>query len=310
MEHSQNQGIRTYAIIITILFLLSAVAAVIFWRQSGGYLLKTQEQQVTIDSLSNLKVKLELSLDSLQNAFADLRLENESLIGKASVTSNLAASTEATIQKLKAQNSRTILELRAQIESLQKTKTEYETIIAVLKAENEQLKAENAALKEENTGLKDSNGQLTAQVDDLAKKLEEQIRRTQSATFKGSAFKVEVGRKGEKLTARAKKARELSISFDLADVPKPFQGIQKLYLSITDANGKPIASSNPASITVHAPAGDIPIIALQTRPVNLGPTQRLSFVYKLEEKLAAGNYVAAIYCDKGLLGASSFRLSK
>lgn len=310
MEHSQNQGIRIYAIIITILFLLATIAAISFWRQSGSYLIKTQEQQVTIDSLTNLKAGLERSLDSLQTAFSDLRLENESLVGKASVTTDLAASKEEELKRLKAQNSRTILELRAQVESLQKTKTEYETIIAVLKAENEQLKAENSALKEENTGLKDSNGQLTAQVDDLAKKLEEQIRRTQSATFKASSFRVEVERKGDKLTARAKKARELSISFDLADVPKPFQGIQKLYLSITDGNGKPIASSNPTNVTIHAPASDIPIIALQTRPVNLTATQRLSFVYKLEEKLAAGNYVAAIYCDKGLLGASSFRLSK
>jgi len=310
MNNSQNQGLRTYAIVITLLFLLSTVAALMFWRQSSGYQIKTQEQKITIDSLTNLKAGLERSLDSLQTAFADLRTENESLIGKASVTSNLAASKEEALKKLKSQSSRTILELRAQIESLQKTKTEYETIIAVLKAENDQLKAENAALKEENTGLKDSNGQLTAQVDDLAKKLEEQIRRTQSATFKASSFRVEVERKGDKLTARAKKARELSISFDLADVPKPYQGIQKLYLSITDANGKPIASSNPTNVTIHAPASDIPIIALQTRPVNLAATQRLSFVYKLEEKLVAGNYVAAIYCDKGLLGASSFRLTK
>ena len=310
MNNSQNQGLRTYAIVITLLFLLSTVAALMFWRQSSGYQIKTQEQKITIDSLTNLKAGLERSLDSLQTAFADLRTENESLIGKASVTSNLAASKEEALKKLKSQSSRTILELRAQIESLQKTKTEYETIIAVLKAENDQLKAENAALKEENTGLKDSNGQLTAQVDDLAKKLEEQIRRTQSATFKASSFRVEVERKGDKLTARAKKARELSISFDLADVPKPYQGIQKLYLSITDANGKPIAASNPTNVTIHAPASDIPIIALQTRPVNLGATQRLSFVYKLEEKLVAGNYVAAIYCDKGLLGASSFRLTK
>ncbi|MBU6340258.1 MAG: hypothetical protein KGS48_02080 [Bacteroidetes bacterium] len=301
---------RTYAIIITILFLISAIAAFSLWRQSSGFMQKNKEQQVTIDSLLSVKTRLETTLDSLKTAFADLKTENETLEGRTSVTSDLIAMKEASLKKLKAQSSRTIQELRLQIEALQKTKTEYETVIAVLRAENEQLKAENAALKAENTTLKGEKDQLAVQVDDLAKKLEEQIRRTQSATFKASSFRVEVARRGDKLTARAKKARELNISFDLADVPKPYQGIQKLYLSITDANGKPISTANPTNVTVHAPSGDVPVIALQTRPVNLASTQRLSFNYKLEEKLAAGNYVAAIYCDKGLLGASSFRLTK
>lgn len=310
MENSQNQSLRIYAIVITILFLFSAFFGFCSWRKSGGYLLQTQEQKVMLDSLNTARAGLEQSLDSLQTAFAYLRTENESLEGKATAAADLVAQKEAQIKKLKSNSSRDLATLRAQVEGLQKAKTEYETIIAVLRAENEQLKAENENLKAENTDLKGSNTELTAQVGDLAKKLEEQIRRTQSATFKATSFRVEVERKNDKLTARAKKARELMVSFDLIDVPQPYQGNQKLYLSITDENGKPIAAQNPAKVTVHSPTGDIPIIALQTRTVNLTDTQRLSFTYKLEEKLAAGNYVVAIYCDQGLLGVSSLRLAK
>jgi hypothetical protein len=78
---------------------------------------------------------------------------------------------------------------------------------------------------------------------------------------------------------------------------------------VTDEKGKPIAASNPTKKTINAPAGQVEIIAVQTKAVNLGLSQRLNFSYKLEEKLKAGNYVVAIYCDRGLLGVSSFRLS-
>jgi hypothetical protein len=78
---------------------------------------------------------------------------------------------------------------------------------------------------------------------------------------------------------------------------------------VTDENGKPITSLNPTKKIINAPAGAVEIIAIQTKQADIGSTQRLSFNHKLEDKLKAGNYVVAIYCDKGLLGASTFRLS-
>jgi len=309
-NQNQNQGLRIYAIVVTALLLLTAIFGFTYWKKSGGYLLETREQGIMLDSLATEKARLEGSLDSLQTSFVDLRTENENLEGKATAATELIAEKDALIRKIRAQSSRDLKELRAQVESLKIAKTEYETIVAVLRAENEQLIAENDALKTENAGLKGNNDELSAQVSNLAKKLEDQVRRTQSAAFKATSFRVEVERRNDKLTARAKKARELMVSFDLADVPEPFQGAQKLYLSITDENGKPIAAQNPTKVTIHAPSGDIPVIAQQTRMVNLETTQRLSFTYKMEEKLSAGNYVVAIYCDKGLLGVSSLRLAK
>ncbi len=72
--------------------------------------------------------------------------------------------------------------------------------------------------------LQSDNTNLSGQVGDLAKKSEDQIRKTQSAKFKASSFKVEVGRRNEKQTIRAKKAREITVSFDLVDVPTNYQG--------------------------------------------------------------------------------------
>ena len=299
---------RVYAIIVTLLLLLAAGMSWSFWRKAGQLGSDNERKEMLLDSLTAEKARLETSLDSLNTVLVDLRTENESLEGKASSATSLLAEKDAIIRKLKGQHSKKLKELQVQVEALKKAKTEYETILAVLRAENEQLKAENAELKAENAGLRDNNSQLNAKVDDLAQKLAEQIRKTQSAQFKATSFRVVVERRSDKLTAKAKRARNLAISFDLAEVPEQFRGPQKLYLVISDENGKPVAAANPTKVTIEAPTGAIPIIAQQTRSVNLDQTQRLSFNYKLEEKMKSGNYVAAVYCEKGLLGASSFRL--
>ncbi|TNE58253.1 MAG: hypothetical protein EP344_10220 [Bacteroidetes bacterium] len=305
---SENSNARIYGIVVTILLLLSAGLGWFFWQKSRTMQSQSEERKELLDSLTQVKQNIERELDSLSMAYSDLRTENENLQGKVTNTAALVEQKEITIKQLRATTSKNLKELQDQIADLQKVKTEYETIITVLRQENQQLRQENERLTGENEQLKGEKEQLTGQVTDLAKQLEEQIRKTQSATFKATSFRVEVERRNDKVTAKARRARELLVSFDLADVPQPFQGPQKLYLSITDDKGNPVTAANPVKATIYAPTGPVEIMAQQVKAVVLEPTQRLSFVHKLEDKLKSGNYVAAIYCDKGLLGASSFRL--
>lgn len=306
---SENPNSRVYGIVVTFLLILSAILGWFFWQKSRTMISESQERQVTLDSLNLVKADIEQELDSLSLAYSNLRTENENLQGKVTSTAALIEQKEITIKQIKSASAKTLDELREQVANLQRTKTEYETIITVLRQENAQLKEENERLTGENAQLKGEKEQLSGQVTDLAKQLEEQIRKTQSATFKASSFRVEVERRNDKQTTKARRARELLISFDLADVPQPYQGTQKLYMVITDDKGNPIAAKNPTKATVYAPTGPVEIMAQQVKQVALEGTQRMSFVHQLEDKLKAGNYVVAIYCDKGLLGASSFRLS-
>ena len=306
---SENQNSRVYSIVVTALLIISAILGYFFWQKSRSMISESQERQATLDSLTQVKATIEGELDSLSMAYSNLRTENESLQGKVTNTAAIIEQKEITIKQIKASSAKNLEELRKQVADLQKAKTEYETIVTVLRQENEQLKQENARLTGENEQLKGEKQQLSGQVTDLAKQLEEQIRKTQSATFKASSFRVEVERRNDKLTTKARKARELLVSFDLADVPQPYQGPQKLYLVITDDKGVPIAAKNPTKTTVYAPTGPVEIMAQQVKQVVLESTQRMSFAHQLEDKLKSGNYVVAIYCDKGLLGASSFRVS-
>lgn len=305
---SNNQNSNLYAIIVSVLLLLSAVVGFIFWQKSRNYLNENEKIKLEMQNLEAEKSAIQNSLDSLSNAYASLRTENETLQGRVNSSAEIVQQKEVSIQKIRNSTAKDISSLRAQVEELKKTKIELETIITALKAENESLKAENQRLTDENSQLKGSNSELTGQVQDLAKQLEEQIRKTQSATFKATSFNVFMERKNSKMTYRANKARGMSVSFDLADVPKTFQGQQKIYMVISDDKGNPIPSSNPVKTTVQPPTGPVEIIAQQVKEVVLGNTQRLSFTQKFDDKLKSGNYVVAIYCDKGLLGASTFKL--
>jgi regulator of replication initiation timing len=305
---SDAQNSRIYGIIVTILLTLAGAFGFFFWQKSQIYLEQNKIQETEKVTLLAEKSSIEHSLDSLNQSYAYLRLENENLVGKVTSTAALVAKKEAIIAQIKSTEAKDIKSLRKQVEDLKKTQIEFQTIIATLESENAQLKAENQRLTGENQELRGVNTNLTGQVDDLAKKLEEQIRKTQSAAFKASSFRVEMERRNNKLTTSARRVREISISFDLAEVPEQFQGNQKLYLVITDERGAVLPMKNPTRATVYAPTGPVEIQALQVRQVILEKTQRQSFTYKFDDRLKAGNYLAAIYCDKGLLGASSFRL--
>ena len=306
---STNQNSSVYGIVIGVLLLLSAGLGWFFWQKSQTMKAESEKQALEIAALSQEKSKIEMQLDSLSGAYSNLRTENENLQGKVTSTASRVEEKEIIIKKIRAQSSKDLNALRTAVADLEKAKTEMETIIKVLQDENAQLRAENERLSGENAQLKDEKDQLSGQVGDLAKKLEDQIRKTQSATFRATSFRVEPVRRNDKLSTKARRIREIYVSFDLTDVPEPFQGAQKLYMVITDEQGRPIPTANPAKATIYAPSGPVEIIAQQVKQANLEQTQRMSMNFKFDERLKSGNYVVAIYCDKGLLGASSFRLA-
>ncbi|MBV6441742.1 MAG: hypothetical protein EPGJADBJ_03431 [Saprospiraceae bacterium] len=303
------QNSKILYITAALMLLFTVGFSIFFWQKSQSLGKQNAFLSSEIQTLETEKSTMERELDSLTVSYENLRSENEGLRGKEASTTALIAEKDAAIKKIKSQNRRDLATLRQQVEELRKIKIEYETIISTVRSENEQLRAENERLVGENTQLRGENADLTGKMGHLAKQLEEQIRKTQSAKFKATSFRVEVERRNDKLTTRARKAREIFVSFDLADVPQEFQGIQKLYLAITDDKGRPIASGNPVKTTVEAPTGPVAVIAQQVKAVSLNDTQRLSYTYKFDDRLKAGNYVVAIYCDSGLLGAASFRLA-
>lgn len=295
---------RTYALLITALFFLSGAAAVWYWSEAGAIRKKTEaERGMLLDSLDGVKNNLQNRLDSLETLWVSLSADNDTLSQQLDEATNLLAEKEQVIADIRKQNEREEQSLRAQIARLQSIQTRYETIISVLTNQNDALKAENALLR----GAADS---MVVQLADLNNRLSNQIRQTQLAEFKATAFRVEPSRKNERLTSRAKKTRSISIIFDLNNVPEPYRTMKTLYLSITDEQGVPIASKNPQQVTINGQKGVVQVIAQQTQAVMIRQNQRVEFYYDLEDRLKKGVYTAAVYTENGLLGAASFKLNR
>lgn len=263
---------------------------------------EAKQHEVEIDSLVQVKHDLEAHLDRLELAFTDLSTENDTLARRLATTTNIIAEKETTIQEIKSQNVRNEAALRAQVQRLQTIKDRYETIITVLDQKNAVLSAENARLR----GVTDS---LFLEISSLGKQLEEQIRKTLKAEFKATGFRMEMERKNDKPTIRAKRTRELKVFFELNRVPPSYQGNQHLYLVITDDKGVPISSDTPIEATVATEKGPLAIVAQASQLQNVIENQRVEMVYKLEDRLKKGTYVVTVYSEKGPLGVVSFRLT-
>jgi len=262
----------------------------------------SQRHEMVLDSLSQVKITLENNLDQLESSFTDLSAGKDSLAQQLTTATNIIAEKEIAIRDIRNQKIREETALRSQIQRLQTIKDRYETVIAVLYQKNAALSAENAYLR----GTADS---LSTQISELGRQLEAQIRQTLSAQYKATAFRVELIRRNDKMTVRARRTRELKISFDLYNVPQSYQGNQQLYLAITDDKGLPVSSDNPIRAMIKTDKGNVEIIAQSARLQNIIADQRIGFNYKLDDRLQKGTYIVAVYSEKGLLGVASFRLS-
>lgn len=304
---NNNKGLTIVAIILALLLLGLGWYA---WSlNSSNKELTTQNAALDteIADLNTLKDNLESEVDSLEAAFADLAEENELLAGSIADAEQEIKNQKAAARRARRQASAATEEnagLRSQIEDLLGVKANLESRINALEAENTALKNENEELKGNLDNAKQENAALAA----LNKTIQEEVARLTLANFKAGAFRVIVKKGNAKATAKSRRARKLSVSFDLTNVPEKYQGVKTLYLVVTDDKGTPIKNSNPINAEVSVNGQVMNITAVKTKEVNIGSSQRLSFDHDLEDRLKTGYYRVAVYTDIGLLGANSFRL--
>ena len=290
------------ALIAIILLLLAGGAGIWSWSQlNENRASQARQQAVMVDSLMQVKSGLESNLDQLERSFSNLSADNNWLSEQLATATNIIAQKDSVILEVKNQQLRNETALRTQVQRLQTVKDRYEAIIAVL---NQQ----NADLAGENSRLHGATDLLSAQLSELGQQLEAQIRRNLSAQYKATSFRLDLVRRNDKLTVRARRTRELNLHFELNGVPPNYQGNQPLYLVITDDQGVPIASRNPVQLTLNTEKGAVAIIAQATQMQNVMENQSIALAYPLEDRLKKGTYVVSIYSAKGLLGVAGFRL--
>lgn len=232
-----RQSLIILAAILGILLIVAAIWG--FTQNSKRKALEAENTELTgtVDDLEELRSDLLLEVDSLQQEFSLLADQNEELQGSLSEAQQTIAQQKATIRNVRAETSSEINSLRAQIQELMAIKGELQANITAVQAENDSLRTVTGILEADLGAARDENQTLA----NLNKSIQEEVDRLTLANFKATAFQVDLEQKNEKVTTKARRVRTIRTSFDLTNVPPEYQGLQTLYLVITDDKGTPVA---------------------------------------------------------------------
>ena len=292
------------AAVLAILLLLSGWWGMQQKSEKEALISEKSKLEEELTGLNEIRDDLLTEVDSLQEAYFSLAEENESLKGSLDKAQKEVAARKAALTNIKRSSATEVNDLKVQIQELLAVKSELEQSISVVQSQNDSLRMVANMLQED----LDLSRQENEDLNNLNQTIQEEIKQLTLANFKASAFQVEVGQKNSKLTSKSRRARNIAVNFDLANVPEKYQGVRPIYLAVTDDKGTPIKATNPIETQVTVNGSAMDLIAIEGKEVNIGESQRLSFQHDLAEKLPAGFYRAAVYTDIGLLGATSFRL--
>ena len=305
LRMKDNKGLIALAVILG----LALIGALIwgFNRSSKVDTLTTEnyETNESLEAMTELRDKLAGEVDSLAVAYGDLANINNELEGTLANTQGELNNAQSALDQAKRNRAAEVNDLRSQIEALLEARSGLETSITALQSENDSLRTHAGVLEMDLAQSRDQNDALNK----LNETMQGEVDRLTLANFKASAFQVDLTqRRGEKVTAKSSRARNITVSFDLANVPEEYQGVRPVYLVITDETGTPINTVNATKATVRLNDKSQEILAAEAKEVNIGQSQRLSFNHELEDKLKAGYYRVLVYTNVGMLGTSSFQL--
>ena len=292
------------AIILALLLGLSSWQGMRLKKEKRELIQEKEELSGELSGLEEIRDNLATEVDSLQEAYFQLAEENENLQGSLAEAQKQVAQKSTALRNASRRSASEVNDLKAQIQELLQAKTDLENSIILVQAENDSLRTRTGILENDLSIAQQENQALA----NLNRTIQDELERLTLANYKASAFRVEVGQKNAKLTAKSRRARTIAVDFDLTNVPEEFQGVQPIYLTISDEKGTPIQATNPIQAEVNVNGQPMDIIAVESKEVNIAASQRLSFKHQLSEKLAPGFYRAAVFSDIGLLGATSFRL--
>jgi hypothetical protein len=299
-----RQGLIILAAILAVLLIAAGIWGVTQNRAKNQLASENVVMSGTIEDLEVLRADLIREVDSLQQEYAVLAEQNSDLQGSLIEAQDKIAQTEAALRNAKSRGSTEINSLRAEIQQLLALRSDLESSIVKVQAENDSLRAVTGILEADLSVARDENVALA----NLNQTIQGEVDRLTLANFKATAFQVDLERGNEKAVAKARRARKIRVSFDLTDVPAQYQGLRTLYLAISDEQGMPVRPSNAIMGQTVVNNQKMDFIAVQAKEVDITANQRLSFNYEVEDKLKSGYYRVTVYTEIGMLGSSSVRL--
>lgn len=266
--------------------------------------------------LDSTRTQLQGELASLNINYSDQIALNDTLSTELQTKINEVEDLQVRIDKarkaLKSSEANN-KEIKARLAQMEELKVALERDILGLKEENQSLASSNQELNTELSSTKDVVNTLNSKVMSLTQaneKLTGRLRSVAPAGFRADNFTVSSANKKDKLTTKGKKIDEITVTFDLNNIPDEYQGKRDIYLVLTEFNGNPVASVPGTEVNLHIGNEPVQVRAADIENANLKARQSMSMSFEPTDNLIPGTYNLMVYADNGYLGSTGFLVSK
>ncbi len=304
---------KTVSILLGVLFLCAAVFGVTFYSKYKTYVNKANDLGAQLDST---RTQLQGELASLNSSYNNQIAVNDTLTvdlqAKIAEVEDLKGRIAKARKELKISKANTE-EIKARLAQMEELKNALERDILGLKEENQALAASNAELNMELSDTKDQVSTLNKQVMSLTganEKLTGRLRTLAPAGFRADNFTVTSANKRDKLTTKARKIDEITVTFDLNNIPEEYQGNRELYLVLTEFNGNPVEAVPGKNVNLKFGNEPVQVRAADAEKLNLKSRQSVTMSFEPTDNLDPGTYNLMVYADNGYLGSTGFMVTK
>lgn len=312
--NTSKTGLRV-AVAALALLLMGAVWGVFHYsNQSDMRANETMQLENKLTDLNTLKAELETEVNELTTNFEEETNRNVELEAKIADAEVKIKGLKGRILKIKRQLSEAKLsneEMQIQIAELNTLKNDMVTQIATLESDKAELFTAKGLLGEQLGAANEQNDQLTAQVEDLTvknEKLQKRLFTVAPAGFQATGFQVQVSKRKDKLTSKARQAKKVMVDFNLSDVPAAMQKEHDIYLVVTDGEGVPVANIASTPMDVKTREGALKVEVADMETIALAANQKMSMSFQPTDKMDAGLYNVALWSNAGYLGSTAFSL--
>jgi len=196
---------------------------------------------------------------------------------------------------------------------MEELKVALEKDISTLRDENVALAASNHDLNTELTATKDEVVNLNTKVMTLTaanSKLTGRLKTLAQAGFRADNFTVTSEDRKDKVTTKGRKIDEVTVKFDLNNIPEEFQGNREIYLVLTEFNGNPVAVVPGKEVNLSFGDQPVNVRAADLEKIDLKERQSVTMSFEPTDDLNPGTYNVIVYADSGYLGSTGFMVSK
>jgi predicted RNase H-like nuclease (RuvC/YqgF family) len=304
---------KTASAILGVLFLGALVFGIAFYSKYKTTANKATDLGTQLDQT---RTTLEGELASLNTAYGTQIALNDTLSAdlqeKIAEVEDLKVRIAKARKDLKSSQAKTE-EIKGRLAQMEELKIALERDIVSLKEENQVLASSNQQLNTELVATKDEVSTLNNQVMSLTQaneKLTSRLKILAPAGFRADNFTVTSATKRDKITSKGKKIDEITVTFDLNNIPEEFQGNREIYLVLTEFNGNPVAVVPGKDVNLKFGNEPVSVRAADLEKVSLKARQSMTMSFEPTDDMTPGTYNLMVYADNGYLGSTGFMVSK